>query len=489
MSATSPIVRSIGPALREQVRRVTDRVAVVGGLLATVVQFSAITTGKPAAVASAIGTLVIALCGLFGLRTRARWTPYAYVAILWTANGFALVSFGPLLGMGTMYILAIALAFMFMSPLLRWIVVLGMSCTPVIVGALFEYGVIAGSPSFETGDLLAWTRLIPVAVASMIGIGMIVDYSMRHLRIARAELARALHDEREARQSNDSVEREIARAQRSDLIVELAADVGSNIGAALATISSRAELLMSELDDEARACLADVIAASSAARSTMRSLTLFAPEAHVGDARSDAGLAASAIPQMVRHTIPRRIALIMKVEGEAHVPLSASDVTRILTNLVLNARDAINDAGTISVYVRRAGGSVTIEVVDDGSGMDVETHARLFQPFFTTKPIGRGTGLGLATAKILVERAGGEISCSSSLGTGTRFTIRLPAVDVKNGGSRPELADSGAGAANAVAARSLIACAAHSSSSALLPAAPGSRPRRPSSTPLPRSLP
>ncbi len=91
MSATSPIVRTIGPALRDQIRRVTDRVALAGGLLATAVQVPAVISGRPAAAASAFGTLMIVACGLLGLRTRARWTPFEFVATLWAANAVALV--------------------------------------------------------------------------------------------------------------------------------------------------------------------------------------------------------------------------------------------------------------------------------------------------------------------------------------------------------------------------------------------------------------
>lgn len=444
MSANASIARTIGPALRNQIRRTTDRVALIGGFIATAAQVPALANDKATSLAPAIATLVIALCGLVGLRTRAPWTPYAYVAILWAANCIALVSFGPLLGLGTIYILSIALAFMFLSRTLRWLVVLGMSTTPVVIGALFERGWFDGSPSFALHDGQEWIRILAVAAASMIAIAMILDYSMRHLSLARAELARALHNERESRRDRESVERELARVQRSDLIAELAAEVGTSIGAALAVISARAESLTGELDDEARACLVDVIASASAAQSTMRSLTLFAPDTRVGDARCDAGLAATTVPQMVRHTIPKRIHLDVMVERDAWVPLTSSDMSRILTNLVLNARDAISESGTIALTVKRASGTVTIEVADDGAGMEAETLTRLFQPFFTTKPIGRGTGLGLATAKILIERAGGEIVCSTVLRKGTRFTIRLP--DARAGAQL----DSGATAASAM---------------------------------------
>ncbi len=428
MSTATSIVRTIGPALREQIRRATDQVALVGGLVATGAQLPALVDDRVTHATPTIATLTIALCGLLGLRTRASWTPYAYVAILWAANCVVLVSLGPLLGMGTIYILSLSLAFIFLSRALRWLVVLGMSLTPVFIGVLFEYGVIDGAPAFALHDPRAWMRIVAVAAASMIGVGMLLDCSMRHLKVARAALARTLHNELESRRVRDSVEQEIARVQRSDLIAELAAEVGTSIGAALATISARAESLMSELDDEARECLADVLASARAAQSTMRSLTFFSPETLSGDARCDAGLAATAVPQMVRHTIPKRIALEVLVDGDAWVPLSSSDMTRILTNLVLNARDAITKSGTIVLTVRRVGGTVTITVDDDGSGMDADTLTRLFQPFFTTKPIGRGTGLGLATAKILVERAGGEIVCSTILTKGTRITIRLPAL-------------------------------------------------------------
>ena len=128
--------------------------------------------------------------------------------------------------------------------------------------------------------------------------------------------------------------------------------------------------------------------------------------------------------------VPQRIDLTFSIEDGAWIPLSASDLLRILANLILNARDAIAEAGSIGVEVRRGGGHVTISVTDNGCGMDEAARARLFEPFFTTKPIGRGTGLGLATAKILVERAGGEIEVVSEPGIGTRFTIRLPEVEL-----------------------------------------------------------
>jgi len=436
VSSTPPVAQRLRPELRERMRHGVDVVALAGGGLATVIQTATLAKGVTTpGLAACLLTATIAVCGLLGLGGRARWTPIAYVVLLSLANLIASVLLGLRLGMGTIYILVIALAFLLLSRIWRWVTVGSVLLTPVIVGALFEYGVLERIPVLQPHEGAAWWRILLVGTLAMLCTAAMIGFAVRHLIAGRREIEIALHNEREARRAREQVEIEIARAQRSDLIVELAAEVGANIGAALAVISSRAEALTRELDDEARICLADVLAASSAARSTMRSLTVFAAEAPGGDARCDAALTARTLPQMVRRVLPERIALELATEAGAWVPLSATDLVRILSNLVLNARDAITDAGSIGVHVRRGGGDVTIEVTDDGSGMDEETRSRLFQPFFTTKPIGRGTGLGLATAKILVERAGGELTFVSEHGRGTQFTIRLPEVAAPSGAS------------------------------------------------------
>ncbi len=122
---------------------------------------------------------------------------------------------------------------------------------------------------------------------------------------------------------------------------------------------------------------------------------------------------------------------------------------QVVTNLVVNARDALPRGGTIHLVTRNvtlraeaaaayadlvAGDFVRLDVADTGDGMDEATLARVFEPFFTTKEKGKGTGLGLATAYGIVRQAGGSISADSRRGEGSTFTVLLPRVDDVPGG-------------------------------------------------------
>jgi len=120
-----------------------------------------------------------------------------------------------------------------------------------------------------------------------------------------------------------------------------------------------------------------------------------------------------------------------------------AQITQVLIDLALNARDAMPQGGTLTVstanatldadYVRdhpeaEAGEYVTFSVADAGSGMDEETLAHIFEPFYTTKEVGEGTGLGLATIYGIVKQHGGYVAVDSELGAGSAFRVYLPRV-------------------------------------------------------------
>ena len=99
---------------------------------------------------------------------------------------------------------------------------------------------------------------------------------------------------------------------------------------------------------------------------------------------------------------------------------------QVFLNLFLNARDAMPKGGWLTIVTRAGATRRSIEVADTGSGIPADQLSRIYDPFFTTKDIGKGTGLGLSITYGIVQEHGGTITCDSSLGQGTRFTLTLP---------------------------------------------------------------
>lgn len=118
------------------------------------------------------------------------------------------------------------------------------------------------------------------------------------------------------------------------------------------------------------------------------------------------------------------------------------ELNQVWTNLISNAVDAMHGCGVLTVSTRREGDSVLVVVADNGPGIPAEVQERIFQPFFTTKAAGQGTGLGLEISRrIVVARHGGEIEVESKPGD-TRFTVRLPLKRKdKNAGLQPHGSD------------------------------------------------
>lgn len=111
-----------------------------------------------------------------------------------------------------------------------------------------------------------------------------------------------------------------------------------------------------------------------------------------------------------------------------------SQINQVFMNLIVNAAQAIEERGTITITTRDEPGSVIVEVSDTGPGIAPEILGRIFEPFFTTKDVGKGTGLGLSLSYSIIENHHGSIEVESELGKGTTFRIRLPVVQPKNEG-------------------------------------------------------
>jgi len=157
------------------------------------------------------------------------------------------------------------------------------------------------------------------------------------------------------------------------------------------------------------------------------------------------------LPELVRRSegvlrplLGETIALRFDLDDGPAVRAGADEVEQVLLNLVANARDAMPNGGEVRILVRTVdartpspaatpnlppGRYVELGVADDGHGMSAETRSRIFEPFSTTKGVGEGTGLGLATVYGTVRRLGGDIVVDSQEGVGTTFRLFLPALD------------------------------------------------------------
>jgi hypothetical protein len=105
---------------------------------------------------------------------------------------------------------------------------------------------------------------------------------------------------------------------------------------------------------------------------------------------------------------------------------SEQKLQQVFLNLFLNAKDAMTKGGWLSVTTSVKDGKAVVEVADTGSGIPSEHLARIYDPFFTTKSIGRGTGLGLSISYGIVREHHGSIECESIVGQGTRFIVEFP---------------------------------------------------------------
>ena len=147
--------------------------------------------------------------------------------------------------------------------------------------------------------------------------------------------------------------------------------------------------------------------------------------------------------RMLRPVLGTRVELVVQTTRPlGGVKIDRGSLEQVIMNLVVNARDAMPNGGKVFLATAAAplacgrghGAYVMLAVTDQGTGMDAATRARVFDPFFTTKGPGKGTGLGLATVRGIVEQAGGLIELRSESGEGTTFEVYLPCVELPERG-------------------------------------------------------
>jgi len=251
-----------------------------------------------------------------------------------------------------------------------------------------------------------------------------------------------------------AAEDQLLQAQKLESIGRLAGGIAHDFNNMLFAIHGYAELLTEDLATANRAtfdpqgALVSVKAISDAAERAAvltAQLLAFSRQQVVTPTVLDVNVAVTAIEPMLNQLIGENVKLVLKLDPAAgHIRADPGQIGQIIVNLVVNARDAMPGGGAVTIesgnvtfderytmeHLEVAPGRyVLLAVSDNGSGMDRDTREHIFEPFFTTKDVGKGTGLGLATAYGIVHQAGGHVWLYSEPGLGSAFKLYFPRVD------------------------------------------------------------
>jgi signal transduction histidine kinase len=258
----------------------------------------------------------------------------------------------------------------------------------------------------------------------------------RSLIDAVARQAALIVERREAEQGRLRIEDQLRHADRLATIGQLAAGVAHELNEPLSNVLGFAQLAKKcpGLPEQARKDIERIEPACLQARDIIKKLLVFARHTQPKETPVDLN---RVIEEGLRFFDARlakdgtELALDL-APGLPSITADAAQLNQVLVNLVVNALQAMPGGGRLSVRTRAGEGCVSLVVEDTGTGMSEEVLDKVFVPFFTTKDVGEGTGLGLPVVHGIVTSHGGSIRAESKLGQGTRFEIRLPVTELKD---------------------------------------------------------
>lgn len=259
-----------------------------------------------------------------------------------------------------------------------------------------------------------------------------------------AGIGRDITERALAEEEREHLQAQLAQAQKIESVGQLAGGIAHDFNNMLAVILGQAELAQLRLDDKARlkVAISEIQNAAKRSSSLTQQLLAFARKQAIAPKVMDLNDNVAGMFKMLRRVIGEDIELrLTPGEGLWKVKMDPSQIDQILTNLCVNARDAIEGHGQIIIETRNMfldeswcnahpsllpGEYVVISVSDNGKGMDDEIRQKIFDPFFTTKKMGAGTGLGLATVYGIIKQNNGLVDVYSEPGQGSTFRIYLP---------------------------------------------------------------
>lgn len=262
---------------------------------------------------------------------------------------------------------------------------------------------------------------------------------------ARAIL-RDITERQQAEHERQRLMLQLQQAQKMESVGQLAGGLAHDFNNILASLLGYADLLQQRLPQDSTGKLAgylnEIQTAGERARDLVAKLLLYARGSQGKVIVADALTLVQEVVNLLRATLPSTIEIRLTQTGDLHkLAIDPTQLHQIIMNLVVNGRDALNGTGRIDIRVQRhlpnnlicqscheaiRGEFIEIAVTDTGSGIPPEHLARIFEPFYSTKPPGRGSGLGLSVVHGIVHERGGHLHVTSTLGTGTTIRVFLP---------------------------------------------------------------
>jgi len=268
-------------------------------------------------------------------------------------------------------------------------------------------------------------------------------------------IASDITDLKAAEKTQAGLEDQLRQAQKMEAVGRLAGGVAHDFNNLLSVILGYGNLLLMDPDrrDADRKGLEEICKAAERAGGLTRQLLAFSRKQVLVPEIFDLRDSVQDIAKMLGRLIGEDVELSLSFAKEAcRVRADRGQIDQVITNLAVNSRDAMPQGGKLTVEVRHAdftepmvhdrariepGPYVLLAVSDSGVGMNAETQSHVFEPFYTTKGPGEGTGLGLATVYGIVKQSGGYIWLYSEPGEGTTFKIYLPRTEGQAGTAVP----------------------------------------------------
>jgi signal transduction histidine kinase/CHASE1-domain containing sensor protein len=256
-------------------------------------------------------------------------------------------------------------------------------------------------------------------------------------------------EQKRSEEEKNKLQAQLAQGQKMEAVGRLAGGVAHDFNNMLSVILGFTEMASEKLtlSDPIQQDLKEVLSAAKRSTEIVRQLMAFARKQLVKPVVLDLNACVSGMLKMLRRLIGEDINLVW-IPGHPlwNVKIDPSQIDQFLVNLMVNARDAIEGTGKITIETNNVlldedycrvhaglfpGEYVLLAVSDDGCGMDKKTQTNIFEPFFTTKGVGEGTGLGLSTVFGIIKQNKGYINVYSEPGQGTTFRIYLPRFEGK----------------------------------------------------------